>query len=71
MGDTTAISWADATFNPWWGCVEVSPACDHCYARDFAARTWPGLWGAEAPRRFFGDKHWNEPFTMGLWIPGL
>ncbi len=20
------------TFNPWWGCLKVSPACKHCYA---------------------------------------
>jgi len=62
MGEKTAITWCDHTFNPWWGCVEVSPACDHCYARDYAARLAPGFWGADAPRRFFGDKHWDEPF---------
>ena len=22
----------DHTFNLWWGCTKVSPACDHCYA---------------------------------------
>ena len=22
---------------------------------------FPGLWGKDAPRRFFGDKHWAEP----------
>ena len=61
MGERTAIAWCHHSFNPWWGCVEVSPACDHCYARDFAARTAPGLWGTDARRRFFGDRHWNEP----------
>jgi protein gp37 len=25
MGEETNISWADATFNPWWGCTRVSP----------------------------------------------
>lgn len=24
MAETT-IAWADYTFNPWWGCVRVSP----------------------------------------------
>ena len=61
MAERTAIGWCHHTFNPWWGCVEVSPACDRCYAREFAARVRPGLWGADAPRRFFGDKHWDEP----------
>lgn len=31
----TGISWADLTMNFWIGCQEVSPACDHCYAREF------------------------------------
>lgn len=62
MGETTGISWTDSTFNPWWGCVEVSPACDNCYAREVAARFSPGFWGKEAPRRFFGEKHWNDLF---------
>lgn len=61
MGKDSKISWTHSTFNPWWGCLEVSPACDNCYAREVAARFSPGLWGKDAPRRFFGDKHWNEP----------
>lgn len=61
MGTTTAIAWTDHTFNPWWGCVRVSPACDHCYAEAFAKRTGNAVWGKDSPRRFFGDKHWNEP----------
>lgn len=61
MGEGTKISWAHHTFNPWWGCTEVSPACDHCYAREFAKRVGVG-WGAKAERRFFGDSHWDEPF---------
>lgn len=70
MGKNTAISWTHHTFNPWWGCEKVSPACAHCYAETFAKRTgWatgspsgkPPLWGAGSERRFFGDKHWNEP----------
>jgi protein gp37 len=31
MGDTTAIGWTDATYNPWRGCDKVSPGCAHCY----------------------------------------
>lgn len=49
------------TFNPWWGCQKVSDACKFCYAETFANRYSPGLWKAGGPRRFFGDKHWNEP----------
>lgn len=61
MGKTTGISWTDHTFNPWWGCVEVSPACDACYARVWAERMGHQVWGKDADRRFFGEKHWNEP----------
>lgn len=61
MGANSKISWTDATFNPWWGCARVSPACEHCYAESFDKRVGRADWGVSAPRRFFGDKHWNEP----------
>lgn len=61
MAENSKISWTDHTFNPWWGCVKVSPACDHCYAESFSKRVGNDVWGLDAPRRFFGDKHWNEP----------
>ena len=61
MGETTAISWTDHTFNPWWGCARVSPGCQNCYAEAFAKRTGHDVWGKGGDRRFFGDKHWNEP----------
>jgi protein gp37 len=31
MGKSTAIGWCDATWNPWRGCIKVSPGCKHCY----------------------------------------
>ncbi len=55
------IEWTHSTFNPWWGCERVSPGCTHCYAEAFAKRTGHDVWGGTADRRFFGDKHWNEP----------
>jgi protein gp37 len=61
MGVETAISWCDHTFNPWWGCTKVSPACTHCYAETFSRRVGQKVWGVDAPRRFFGPKHWAEP----------
>jgi protein gp37 len=61
VGANTKISWTDRTFNPWWGCTRVSPACDHCYAETFSKRVGHDLWGKDAPRRFFGAKHWAEP----------
>jgi protein gp37 len=31
VGQTSAIEWTDATWNPWMGCEKVSPGCAHCY----------------------------------------
>lgn len=61
MGKDTKIPWATHTFNTHWGCEKVSPACDNCYAEAVANRWKFDVWGKDAPRRFFGDKHWNEP----------
>lgn len=61
MGKNTAISWADHTFNPWWGCVQVGAGCAHCYAKAFAERMGYDIWGAEKERRLFAEKHWNDP----------
>lgn len=61
MGENSKIQWTDHTFNPWWGCVKVSPGCAHCYAETFSKRTGHAVWGVDAPRRMFGPKHWREP----------
>lgn len=61
MGKDSRIEWTHHTFNPWWGCVKVSPACDHCYAESWAKRVGSDVWGAESQRRFFTDAHWKEP----------
>ncbi|SFV31233.1 protein gp37 [Devosia crocina] len=60
MAETTAIEWTDSTFNPWWGCTKISPACDHCYAADLDKRTGGDHWG-NVPRRRTSEKNWNEP----------
>jgi protein gp37 len=61
MGKDSRIEWTHHTFNPWWGCVKVSPACDHCYAESWAKRVGSDVWGQESQRRFFTDAHWKEP----------
>ena len=61
MAEHSTIEWTDHTFNPWWGCTKVSPACDHCYAEVWAKRTGLGVWGARAPRRFLSDVTWERP----------
>lgn len=60
MAEQSAISWTDATFNPWIGCAKVSPACDRCYAeRDNSRRGWVEGWGPGIPRR--RTKTWGDP----------
>jgi protein gp37 len=61
LGRNSSIEWTTHTFNPWWGCVKVSPACKHCYAEAWSKRVGQSVWGINAERRFFGDRHWAEP----------
>lgn len=63
MGRHSAIEWTDHTFNPWWGCFKVSPACAHCYAEAWSKRVGLDLWKDKSSRRFFSDGHWNEPLA--------
>lgn len=57
MALNTGISWAHHTVNLWWGCVEVSPGCDHCYAKTLATRYGRDVWGTDKPRWF--TKNWR------------
>lgn len=61
MAQNSSIEWTDHTFNPWWGCSKVSPACNNCYAELWAKRMGHRVWGGAAARRFFSDAHWQEP----------
>jgi protein gp37 len=61
MAKDSGIEWTHHTFNPWWGCVKLSPACAHCYAETWSRRVGMDLWGGDAPRRFFSRNHWSEP----------
>lgn len=62
MTANSKIEWTHHTFNPWWGCVKVSEGCKFCYANTLSSRYGHDVWGVDKPRRFFGDKHWTEPF---------
>lgn len=57
------IQWTDHTFNPWHGCVKVSEGCKNCYAETLSRRLGRDIWGADKPRKFFGEKYWREPLT--------
>jgi protein gp37 len=60
VAETTEISWAHSTFNPWIGCTRVSPGCDNCYAATLMQDRHKRVrWGAgEARSR---TKTWDQP----------
>jgi protein gp37 len=63
MAKDSKIEWTHHTFNPWWGCERVSPACKNCYAETWAHRLGLDLWSRGAPRRTLGDSYWRQPLS--------
>lgn len=63
MSEKTGIEWTDHTFNIAWGCMKVSPGCQHCYADTLSRRYGHDVWGPAKTtgRRTFGEKHWRDP----------
>jgi protein gp37 len=61
MAKASKIEWTHHTFNPWWGCERVSPACKNCYADAWAHRLGMDLWSKGAPRRMLSDSYWRQP----------
>jgi protein gp37 len=80
MGEFTEVEWTHRkrydyvndtittipghTWSPWWGCVNISPACNHCYAETRDKRKMLSRethWGKEAPRRMQSDHYWDDP----------
>lgn len=61
MAKDSSIEWTDHTFNPWWGCIKISPGCDNCYADNMARRYGHDVWGPDARRRFLSNAYWDKP----------
>lgn len=61
MSDNSAIEWTTHTFNPWWGCARISPACVHCYADSQAQRYGHQVWRRKGPRRLLSEANWARP----------
>lgn len=60
MGEHTAISWTNHTFNPWIGCTKVSPGCANCYAEKQNERhKWTCGWGPGEERHITSASSWN------------
>lgn len=70
MGDVTGIEWTDHTFNPWMGCVRVSPGCEHCYAEArVVTRMKLTVWGPAGPVYMLGKLRVTiseEPLAAGV-----
>jgi protein gp37 len=66
MAESTLISWARHTFNPWIGCTKVSNgergACANCYAENWGHR-FGVAWGSGAPRRRTSESNWRQPIS--------
>ena len=58
--ENSKIEWTDHTFNPWTGCTNVSPGCDHCYAESWSKRSGLVQWG-NYPRRRTTENYWEKP----------
>lgn len=63
MAKNSKIEWTHHTFNPWWGCTRVSPACRHCYAEALAHRFGLDVWGKGSERRLLSDTYWRQPLA--------
>ena len=59
------IEWTTATWNPWYGCVKVSPGCKHCYMyRDQSRRGRDPSVVIRAKTTFTDPLRWREPETI-------
>lgn len=68
MADTTNISWADMTFNPWIGCTRIAPACDGCYAAHLMETRmhraeWGGPGKGNGTRVRTSATNWRKPLA--------
>jgi protein gp37 len=64
--EASKISWTDATFNPWRGCVKIAPECANCYADTLSSRNPKalGIWGNEkngGTRVVAAESYWRGP----------
>jgi protein gp37 len=62
MGKASAIEWTEATWNPWHGCLKVSPGCAHCYMyRDKLRYGQDASQVLRSKSSFDAPTKWKEP----------
>ena len=66
MGATSAIEWTDATYNPWYGCLKVSPGCKQCYMYRDQERFGrdPRAVTRAKDTTFYAPLKWKEPVKI-------
>jgi len=59
--ENTKIGWTHHTLNFWWGCMKVSPGCQHCYAETLSKRIGRDIWGpAQTTERWRIKSSWTD-----------
>src|ERR1700722_6661408 len=66
MSSSSKIEWTERTWNPVTGCEEVSPGCNHCYAKVFAER-WRGIPGHPFEQGFDLKLHYDRLDMPVAW----
>lgn len=62
MGAKSVIEWTQATWNPWHGCVKVSPGCKNCYMyRDKKRYGQDPMLVVRSSTTFYAPQTWLEP----------
>lgn len=62
MAEKSIIAWTENTFNPWMGCVKVSPGCANCYAETLTKnRMGIHVWGKNSVRQVTSASNWKKP----------
>jgi len=65
MAQVSTIEWTEATWNPWHGCLKVSPGCAHCYM--YRGKKRYGQVPARVVRSkstFRAPLRWNQPKSI-------
>ncbi|MCA9070551.1 MAG: DUF5131 family protein [Planctomycetaceae bacterium] len=58
--ENSLIGWTDHTWNPWWGCKQISPACNNCYIGPIMRRS--GNEPFDGPIRT-SEATWKKPLV--------
>lgn len=62
MGENTAISWTNHTWNPWVGCWKISQGCRNCYMYREQKRYGndPKIIRRSSPATFYAPLKWKD-----------